>query len=480
MLAGRDKRLTMWSLRQRDDKAAPGPGLSVSGRSAPDLPVSALSKFDLIAPDTSVRNDSLPASALPGRKRNWTFWIGRALLIGAAAGFIVLGILWWRDRPLAEAEASLKKGDARYAHFLLAKFLDRYPHHQRATALQAQVHVAMGEADTAIALFEQAGTATHEDERALTRALLMTEQWTLAIPLLERAVQQDADNADALYELTACRVRLGLFEQALESAQRFARLPGQEARGHVFVGAILRDLGKDVEAATAYQTVLKYDPTAGSLQSDPADFFLQYGQTLLRLGKPEESLEPLKRSAAARESPEVLLELGNAAMQLQRVNDAKAAWKRAVALDDRYVAAREALAGVELAQGQAEQALQWLAPLGEEQVTLESAYLRQRAATLLGETAEAERWQQLASKLRKQQEFSAEIDQLMAGSPQSFWARVIRTHRFAEQGNWRQAALLVEVLLQEAPTEPFVIELAAAVHRRRDLPSLQSLPITHF
>jgi tetratricopeptide (TPR) repeat protein len=465
----------MWSLRQRDDKPA-----SVPGHSASDLPVSALFAHNLGAPVSSARNDSLRTSALPGRKRNWTFWFGRALLIGAAAALIVWGVLWWLDRPLAEAEASLKMGDAKYAHFLLSKFLDRHPNHQRATALQAQVHVALGEADAAIDLFERAGAATSEDERALTRALLMTEQWTLAIPLLERAVQQDAYNADALYELTACRVRLGLFEQALESAQRFARLPGQEARGHLFVGAILRDLGKDAEAAKAYQTVLKYDPTAQSLQSDPADFFLQYGQTLLRLGKPEESLEPLKRSAAARESPEVLLELGNAAMQLQRVEDAKVAWTRAVALDGRYVAAREALAGAELAQGQAEQALQWLTPLGEEQMTLEAAYLRQRAATLLRKTEEAEHWQQLASKLRKQQEFSAEIDQLVAGSPQSFWARVVRAHRFAEQGNWRQAELLVKVLQQEAPGEPFVIELAAAVHRRRDLPALQSLPITHF
>lgn len=419
-------------------------------------------------------------SPVPRKRRALAFWIGRFALVGLAAGSIVFGVVWWRDRPLVEAEASLEKGDAKYAHYLLAKFLDHYPQHQRATALQARTYVALGNPDTALALFEQAGGATIEDLRAWSRAFLMTEQWSLAIPLLERVLQMEPENADALYEITACRVRLGLFEQALESAQRFAQLPGQESRGHMFVGAILRDLGKDAEAAAAYQTVLQYDPQAESLQSPAADFFLQYGQTLLKLGKPEESLEPLKRSAAARETSEVLFELGNAAMQLHRLDDANTAWKRALVVDERHIEAREALARTALQQNQAQQALEWLSPLTEQDSTLESAYLRQRAFTLLGNNKEALQWQEIAAKLRKKQEFNAEIESLLRDSPQAFWTRVVRAHRFAQQGNWRQAELLVEMLIQEAPAEPFVIELASAVHRRRELPPLESLPITHY
>jgi len=302
---------------------------------------------------------------VPRGRRKLTFWIGRFVFVGVAAGSIVFGVVWWRDRPLVEAEASLEKGDAKYAHYLLEKFLEHHPQHQRATALQARTYVALGNPDAALALFEEAGGATVEDLRAWSRAFLMTEQWSLAIPLLERVVQEEPENADSLYEMTACRVRLGLFEQALESAQRFARLPGQEARGHMFVGAILRDLGKDAEAAAAYQTVLRYDPQAESLQSPAADFFLQYGQTLLKLGKPEESLDPLKRSAAARETPEVLFELGNAAMQLQRLDDANTAWKRALVVDQRHVEAREALARTALQEGQVYEARKWLSPFAD-------------------------------------------------------------------------------------------------------------------
>ena len=407
------------------------------------------------------------------------FWLLRAALAAASAAVLVTAIVWWRDRPLAAAEASLAQGDPKYAHYLVAKYLERHPHHSRAMALQARVYVVLGHPQAAIALFEQAGADSAEDLRAWARALLMTEQWSLAEPLLERVVQLQPDDPDALYELTACRVRLGLFVQALESAQRFARLPGQEARGHMFLGAILHDLGRNEEAAAAYQTVLKYDPKAENLQSSAADFYLQYGQMLLRMGKPEQSLRPLKQSAAARETPEVLLELGHAALQLGRVEDAKTAWKRALVLDERNVAAREALAQAALLQGRADDVIEWLSPLAEKDATLESAYLRQRAYALAGNKAEEEKWQQLALELRKKQQLRADIDKLLRDSPRSFWAQVVRAHRFAEQGNWRQAELLIDPLLEQAPGEPFVIELAAAVHRRRDLPPLESLPSSH-
>lgn len=417
---------------------------------------------------------------VPIKGRALGFWISRFVIVGAAAAAIVFGVVWWSDRPLAEAEASLKRGDVKYAHYLLSNYLDEHPAHQRATALMARVYVALGDPDQALTLFDQSGAATTEDFRAWARAYMMTEQWSMAVPLLEFVEQNAPEDAEVLYELTACRVRLGMFEEALESAQRLARLPGQEARGHMFVGAILRDLGKEEEAAIAFETVLKYDPKAENLQAPAAEFFLQYGQTLLRMGKPEEALEPLKRSAAAKETPEVLFELGNAALRLQRVEDAKVAWERALELDERHLASREALARAALQQSQPQEALDWLSPLAEKDATLESAYLRQRAYTLLGNDEEARQWQESAAELRKKQELDSEVTNLLIDAPHSFWARVIRAHRFAEQGNWRQAELMTQALIQEAPAEPFVIELTNAVHRRGELPSMESLPVTHY
>ena len=78
------------------------------------------------------------------------------------------------------------------------------------------------------------------------------------------------------------------------------------------------------------------------------------------------------------------------------------------------------------------------------------------------------------------QELNSNIASLMVESPDSFWARVVRAHRFAEQGNWSEAELLLKRLLQEAPAESFVIELADAVVRRAELPSIEKLPIEHF
>jgi tetratricopeptide (TPR) repeat protein len=412
-------------------------------------------------------------------RRGILFWIGRAGLVAAATAVIISTVVWWWDRPLHLAEESLLNGDPKYAHYLLVKFLASNPNHSRAMALQGRVYEALGDPKRAIAHFDRAGADTAEDLRAWGRALLVTEQWSLAVPILERVVQMRPDDADALYELTACQVRLGLFERALENAQRFARLPGQEARGHLFMGAILHDLGKNEEAAEAYAKVLEYDPTAQNLQSPPADFYLQYGQTLLSSGQAEASLEPLKRSAAAQETPDVLVTLGNAALQLGRLDDAKAAWQRALVLDEKNVVAREGLAEVALQARQADAAIKWLAPLGEANPTLQTAYLRQRSYGVLGNKEEEQRWRNLATEQRKKQEFRGVIDRLVLDSPLSFWAQAVQAHRFAEQGNWRQAELLIGPLLKQAPEEPFLVALAAAIRRQRDLPALELLPRAH-
>ena len=72
------------------------------------------------------------------------------------------------------------------------------------------------------------------------------------------------------------------------SAEKLAENPEQAARAYVFIATIQGDLGNQAAAADAFAEVLKREPAAENLQVSPSDFFLQYGKTFLRLGKPTE------------------------------------------------------------------------------------------------------------------------------------------------------------------------------------------------
>ncbi len=419
-------------------------------------------------------NDAPP----PRRSRRWLI---RIVVIIAVVAVATVGLQFWQERALGEAKAALERGDAKYAYFLLDKFLEKHPGHHLAMALQARTLVSLGAPDEAIALFDKVGAADVEDMHAWARALMIKNQWSHAVPLLTRVLDVDPNDMDALYELTACQVRLGKFDEALVNAEKLAANPEQAARGYVFVAAILGDMQNYDKASKAFLEVLKREPAAENLQVTPDDFYLQYGRTIMRLGKPAEALDPLKRSVAIREVPEAFVLLGDAAMQLGEPQNAALAWRKAIQLEPLNREARVALANLALQNNQGEEALKWLKPFeGAPDVPASTAYLFQRTYTLLKNEDETKKWQTITDDLRRVEELNHLIDVLLLENPDSFWARVARAHRFAESGNWNEAEFMMKRLLEEAPAEPFIIELADAVFRRAELPPIEKLPVERF
>ena len=125
----------------------------------------------------------------------------------------------------------------------------------------------------------------------------------------------------------------------------------------------------------------------------------------------------------------------------------------------------------------------WLLPLRDvEDPGTSLAYLFQRAYTLVGNEQQAQRWTEITARLRKRQRVYAAVENVLSEAPRSFWARVVRAHQFANEGNWVQAERMLAPLrasIQRKPT-PFVEQLFQAIQRRGPLPSLESLPITLF
>jgi tetratricopeptide (TPR) repeat protein len=403
------------------------------------------------------------------------------LAIAAVTALALGGILWWQERQLELAATALRDGDAKYAVYLVTQFLENHPHHVRALAIQARALVQLGQVDAAIEIFDRIGPASAEDLHAFARAYMVREDWSSSVPLLTRVLQMTPEDADVAYELASCQMRLGLFQDAMRNASLFAASPGNAARGHVLIGSLHGLMHNDAEAEKAFQRVLQEQPEAGNLQLPAAEFYLRYGRVLMNRGKPKEAIEMLKQCVARQPIAEAFVLLGDAASQLGQAKNAAEAWKMAVKVEPGNLSARVSLANAALLARDGNQALQWLEPVRENKnLSSSECYLLQRTYALLGDEQQAARWQAQADARRKDESVLSAIDNLVMNSPNSFWSRAARAHQFASEKNWTQAELLVAGLIEEAPGDPFIIELADAVRRKRELPSLTRIPIVRY
>ncbi len=428
-------------------------------------------------PTQQVCSDKAHSEKRPSAWRKWLAWVVGILCVAVVIAYV--GV-WYQERPLAIAEVALERGDPRRAVEIVGTYLEKDPENSRALRLKARLLVMMNQPAEAIRLFEKVGVLSPAEMEAMARAYMMQEQWSAALPLLLKASELQPNNPDIWYELTACRVRLGWLQDALQSAEQFVRLSPQKARGYLFIASIQNDLKNRSASLEAFARVLEYDPEARTLQIPPEEFFLEYGRTLLVQGQVEQARRMFQRSIEARPTAAGWAEFGRAHIEEGQELQAEQAWKKALELEKLHVEARQGLAELSLARRQPQQALAWLEPLLESPLLRSStSYLVQRAYDMLGDGTKAQQWRERTEQLRKQERLMNLVERVALEQPHSFWARVMRAYQFAQQGNWHQAKLLLATVKPETSDEPFVRQLAAALEQRGNLPPLELLPVRH-
>ncbi len=421
------------------------------------------------------------APALQSR-RVWSRFV--TVLLGVS--LVLLSVIWFagwyqHDRPLREIETALKKGQTSQSLKLVGGFLRDHPDDVRAQILRARILVEGGQLTEALRVFHTVGASDTVDLHAWAKAHLLRQEWSDALPVLERMLQISPKDPDALHEITACRAFLGNYPQAFDSARQLSAQPGHEARGWLQIGTLHENLGNDQSAIEAWQKVLLFDPNAERLQVAASEFFGEYGRVLLKDGQTDRAREELERSVQLRETPQIRAILGSAFQQLGDEPKAIENWKRAVAQGPALREPRESLALSAFRTGQFDDARVWLEPvLTSARPLSSSTYLMQRICVGLGQRDAARHWQERTDELHKREKLQSAINHTMIEAPDSFWARAIRAYQFAEAGNWHQAEVLTRGLLAEAAGEPFVRELAICIRNRGPLPSLELLPVHRF
>jgi tetratricopeptide (TPR) repeat protein len=429
---------------------------------------------------------SVQAAGTSGKLRRRWSTSARLLLAVALIVTVPLGAVWivvWNevDRPLQQIERALSAKQTPQALELVGQYLREHPDDARAQALRARILVESGQLADALRIFHRIGAANVADLHAWSKAHLLRQEWSEAVPVLERLLELEPNDPDALHEVTAARAFLGKYRQAFESAERLAAQPGHEARAWLQIGTLHENMGNTHSAAEAWKRVLDYDPRAEGLQVSAADFLAEYGKILLIDGQPERARAILDRSVEVRETPEALTRLGRACQQLGDEPQAIVHWKRAVELAPTLREPREFLAQDAFRNGQFAESRTWLEPvISQASLPSSSTYLMQRICLALNQPDLARVWQKRTEQIRQSEKLQAAINQVIKEAPESFWARVIRAYHFAESGNWHQADVLTRGLLNEAGREPFVRELSKCVRNHGPLPSLELLPIHQF
>jgi len=413
----------------------------------------------------------------PARMR----WLSIGLLVAAGLGGTLWGIVWWDERPLRKVEHLLEDSQNSQALQLANRFLRDHSNHSRAIALKARALVRLGHATEAAQLFDQVGAATEADMKDCARAYLMQERWVQVLPILEYLVLMNPDDPDVLHEVSACRAKLGRYDAALEAATRFATINGFEARGQLLIGTLQQERGNNLKACEAWQKVLEWNHDAANLQISPEEFFLQYGTALLSAGEPAAAVDKLRQSIAINPVAGARSILGQAYSRLGKADAAEKEWRLALENDPGQQSARQGLAELAMRKLDFRQAIDLLEPLAESpEISRESAFLLQRAYTIAGETELASRWNENVESIRRRDELQHTVDQVLIESPGTMWGQALRCYRLAEQGNWDQAQILLNPLIQNPNTHPFVISLGAAIRNRSSLPDLNQLPIELF
>ena len=411
-----------------------------------------------------------------------------AVLVGipvVTAG-LLLGWLWWAERPLKAVERSLTQGDFPTALERVDSYLKEDPASSRALDLKAQALVGVGRISEALAIYERIGSDTVSGQRAWGEALLRMQRWTDALPLLRQVHQKEPQNANVTHELAACAMQAGEFEEAVRLADELAQLPGQRERGLLLVGVLHSNYGNYRKASEAFGQLLQSNPDGAGLQILPEELFQGMGQACLNDGKPEEAIRHLSRAIELRPTAERYAFLGEAWELQGDLPQAGDAWKKGIALDPDLTRAREGLARVALDERQPQQAIDWLQPLSAPpKLTSAIAHTLKRANSLLGDKGAADQWDAEETRLRQAEERKRALDDVVKQAPQSFWALALRAHKFASEGNRQQAATLlrtVDGLRTQKPDgykdpQGFLQQLIDAVQTGSPLPSLDLVPL---
>lgn len=181
----------------------------------------------------------------------------------------------------------------------------------------------------ALQSFSTLDTETRKNKRASAERLylqglgsLSRDDYNRAAQFFEKAVQIDADYAEAWYQAGFAYGMLGKHSDALKATRQAVRVRPDWAEANINIGASSYALGQYKDAESAYRQAAKLDSTNSETQ-------YALGLTLNKLNKTEEEILAYKRTVALKPDHAGALErLGLGYFKLKRFSEALTAFEQ--------------------------------------------------------------------------------------------------------------------------------------------------------
>lgn len=205
-----------------------------------------------------------------------------------------------------------------------------------------ECQIALGQPEQAIATFRQVLELTPGDAEVQSRlAGLLVDKGQIAeaSSLLEIASVKNPQNPETWYQIGRCEEHSGQSKDALAAYRRTLRLAPSHFGANLAVGRILQKQGQETNALEYLRKAQASDSAATSL-----DFLMAMGMHHARQKQFPEAADWFQRATHLNPAfLEAWTNLGNCQLMLQRFDEAKASYERALAIDPGDRTARQNL-----------------------------------------------------------------------------------------------------------------------------------------
>ena len=210
------------------------------------------------------------------------------------------------------------------------------------------------------------------------------------------------DDVLALSRMGAVLISESRWPETLDAAKRLIKIPAGTVIGHTLAGVVYHNIFDPELAVFEFDRVLELDPELKRMPLKPRSmFWLQYGRSLLAVGRWSEARRHLQRALGEGDDAKVVDLLGQSYYLEGAFDDAERCWRQAIFWEPKRFGTWWRIGKLELQRGRPKEAIEPLRrAIALQPKAIGPLYTLSLAFRGVGQMAEADRLGEQINRLR--------------------------------------------------------------------------------